>query len=612
MLGTTRRAALLACLAALATVAVLVTTRSQLSATVLATAAELREITWAERSDMKPSNLAAKNDDGHTKIWDAADSGDSAKLFQSGSPHPDHHRAAAVSDRGRNFFGAPKFFAHSTGYVQDYSSARDSFGLPERKAVATQLLQLPAMGPMSAAAKAKALDMVDAWETKELRKTFADPERSQEAVKAAEAATWAKHATTVKTKARTQKLFNAAANDEITAKSIGHMHPSEMEELRKLAPEYKELEKGHHVTTATKMHFEPLRWMHEQGEPGAVKTRKAVLKSPARFTQLWNAAADDEDGDAIFNPRQWLASQHDDSEMREMAPLPAPGRKRMFREDADHERNFEGSYVADNHIGLQVDSMKAPTQMLASKGEVLQMEQRAAVRAAYLAKHPRQAGRAQQAAAHAKADGAKAAHASESLKADAVLVAMEHQEAAGIHALSDIDSMSAAHPLEKQAGDAYLAKHPRAAKRAGKEAEMKSGKNEESEVKAEVKAEPVKSNKKSVPVKSEKKVEPVKSEKKAVPLTSLEGEEGEGEGEGEGEAVEDENAEIIKELEELRAMAMDAVGNLPESAPESVRAIAKGDYEALLAYLDQVRFRVPNPKPTWFRTLNPKHLTSSP
>jgi len=91
-----------------ATVAIVLTSHTTTWVS-LATAAELREITWAERSDMKQSNLAAKNDDGHTRMWDAA-----ANLDKS-----EHHsRKQAVSDRGRNFFGMPKFFAHSTGYVQ--------------------------------------------------------------------------------------------------------------------------------------------------------------------------------------------------------------------------------------------------------------------------------------------------------------------------------------------------------------------------------------------------------------------------------------------------------------------------------------------------------------
>jgi hypothetical protein len=314
----TRRAAVLAVLSAVATVAVIVTSHSSTWVS-LATAAELREITWAERSDMNPSNLAAKNDDGHTRMWNAA-----PNLVKN-----EHHsRTKAVSDRGRNFYGMPKFFAHSTGYVQDYVSQRDGFGLPSRKAAPVtlqaqrtqKLLEIPGAGKkISEADKAKAFAAVNAWETKELRKSFADPKESQMAVKQAEAKTWAK-------KARTQQLFNAAHNDEITSQNIGHMHPSEMDELRKMSPEYKAIEKHHHVTTATKMDYQPLRWLHQQGEPGAVKSRSVLKEAPARLQQLWNAGADDEvggskfsddDDDKSFSPRQWLASQHDDAEMRE-------------------------------------------------------------------------------------------------------------------------------------------------------------------------------------------------------------------------------------------------------------------------------------------------------
>ena len=105
-----RRALLLGALASVATVAVVLTTQPHMWVS-LATAAELREITWVERSDMNPSNLAAKNDDGHTRMWDAA-----ANLVK----HV-HHSHKAVSDQGRNFYGMPRFFAHSTGYVQDHS-----------------------------------------------------------------------------------------------------------------------------------------------------------------------------------------------------------------------------------------------------------------------------------------------------------------------------------------------------------------------------------------------------------------------------------------------------------------------------------------------------------
>jgi hypothetical protein len=163
MLQVRKRAVALGALACVAMAGIVVTSRS-MSWVSLATAAELREITWAERSDMKPSNLAAKNDDGHTRIWDAA-----GNLVKS-----EHHsRKAAVADRGRNFYGMPKFFAHSTGYVQDYVSQRDGFGLPARKAAPAQLqavhtqelLQLPVQGKkMSESAKATA---------------FADPPASQ-------------------------------------------------------------------------------------------------------------------------------------------------------------------------------------------------------------------------------------------------------------------------------------------------------------------------------------------------------------------------------------------------------------------------------------------------
>lgn len=178
MLQVRKRAVALGALACVAMAGIVVTSRS-MSWVSLATAAELREITWAERSDMKPSNLAAKNDDGHTRIWDAA-----GNLVKS-----EHHsRKAAVADRGRNFYGMPKFFAHSTGYVQDYVSQRDGFGLPARKAAPAQLqavhtqelLQLPVQGKkMSESAKATAFAAVNAWETKELRKSFADPPASQ-------------------------------------------------------------------------------------------------------------------------------------------------------------------------------------------------------------------------------------------------------------------------------------------------------------------------------------------------------------------------------------------------------------------------------------------------
>ena len=97
-----------------------------------------------------------------------------------------------------------------------------------------------------------------------------------------------------------------------------------------------------------------------------------------RLQALWNAAADDDlvvgdrglrwAGDrGNFEPRKWLESQRDAAEMRETAPLPTPGARRVFREDADHARNYQGAYVADNAIGVQVDALRAPTQMLRAR-----------------------------------------------------------------------------------------------------------------------------------------------------------------------------------------------------------------------------------------------------
>jgi hypothetical protein len=99
----------------------------------------------------------------------------------------------------------------------------------------------------------------------------------------------------------------------------------------------------------------------------------AVLVTDSRLapTALWNAGANDS---ADFQPRQWLVNQRDDAEMRETVPLPLPGDTRMFREDADHQRNFGGSYVNDNSIGLQVDNLKARTQQLYQSWHTLNPE----------------------------------------------------------------------------------------------------------------------------------------------------------------------------------------------------------------------------------------------
>eukprot|EP00961_Rhodomonas_salina_P179549 2423001-Rhodomonas_salina.1 len=274
-------------------------TQSVPKATVLATQSEIDEITFAERQDMKPQNLEAKNDDGHTRIWNAAvDS--SHKSTESKTV-----RAAVKADHhSRAFYGMPRFHAHATGWVQDFAAPRDRFGLPvngphqamQQTQGTTELLETSGM---SVAQKASALKQVKDWETKMLRSSFPDPNAA--AAKAAGDNVWkdAKQGKLAVAKAPTQELWNAAGNDEITLNNIGHLHPSEMEELRRMSPEYKKMRtSGAHITTATDMHFEPLRWLHEEGEPGAVASRNAnahaKLLSAARFEQLWNAGANDD------------------------------------------------------------------------------------------------------------------------------------------------------------------------------------------------------------------------------------------------------------------------------------------------------------------------------
>ena len=61
---------------------------------------------YTERSDMNPHNLAAKNDDGHTRMWDAAADGDSGKLLRR-SRRPRAERHAAVSEQGAGRVWAP-------------------------------------------------------------------------------------------------------------------------------------------------------------------------------------------------------------------------------------------------------------------------------------------------------------------------------------------------------------------------------------------------------------------------------------------------------------------------------------------------------------------------
>lgn len=269
-----------------------------------------------------------------------------------------------------------RFFAHSTGWVSDIAGNKDRFGLPERKSQPAALAQTqqttklfmptaPTAG-MSLKEKERALKQVKEWETKALRSTLPDPDAA--AAKKAAARVWddAKKGT-LGTKARTQQLWNAAENDEITLSNVGHMHPSEMTELQRMSPEFHEIERHAHITTATDMTYHPMRWLHHQGEPGAIAPRSkslgAKLQSPARFQQLWNAAANDDihsgeegssysEGGPGYHPGQWLEAQRDSTEIG--GPIPMEGQKRLFRSDADHSRNFGGSYVNDNSIGIKV------------------------------------------------------------------------------------------------------------------------------------------------------------------------------------------------------------------------------------------------------------------
>eukprot|EP00960_Hanusia_phi_P066325 766376-Hanusia_phi.AAC.4 len=351
----------------------------------LVTSAEIDFITQAEQQDSSPKGLTFKNDDGHTSMWNAASDDDKA----SNMGKKVARRAASPAQGKRYTYGYPRFFAHSLGWVQDYDDGKDQFGLPKRRGRPAQLSvsppqmsqillqKSPAYPQLSAQQKAKALAEVQAWETKELRKSFPDP--SAAAAKKAAAQVWhsmhsaKKQLPSTATKSRLQKLWNAAHNDEITLGNIGHLHPSDMSEIARHSPEFKTRRKHAHITSKTHMDYEPLKWMHEQSEPGALNHRKPALAAvkKARFQQLWNAAANDDhftgfkDNHGGYHPIQWLSKQKDDAEMHNWVSNPSPSLHRTFRTDADHQRNYEGSYVKDNSIGVEIDNLKAPETMLA-------------------------------------------------------------------------------------------------------------------------------------------------------------------------------------------------------------------------------------------------------
>ena len=274
----------------------------------------------------------------------------------------------------------PMFYSHSTGYVDDVSPMKGGGIL---KGARTQILVSDA-----------GVRDIDQWETAMLRSSYPDadanPKEAAEADKreARLAAGLKKFALMASAKqGKTTKLWNAAANDEITTSSIGHMHPSEPAEIARLSPEAKIAAHKAHVTNAKHMSFHPMSWLHHQRAPAVASHSSTPAKMAAaaqggsRFQSLWNAGANDDvegvfakDDSTGFHPLKWLANQHDRTEMNTLGKLsekevgvqvgsvPSPGR--VFSERANHGRNFEGSYVEDNSIGIKVDEMKGGDTML--------------------------------------------------------------------------------------------------------------------------------------------------------------------------------------------------------------------------------------------------------
>lgn len=90
-------------------------------------------------------------------------------------------------------------------------------------------------------------------------------------------------------RARKQQLWNAAVNDEVNFANVGRphsydfvhqpFHRGKFLQQRKLE---KEIATGkHHIITNPRDMdniFEPLKWMHEQGEPAAVAPRQRGLR----------------------------------------------------------------------------------------------------------------------------------------------------------------------------------------------------------------------------------------------------------------------------------------------------------------------------------------------
>jgi hypothetical protein len=92
--------------------------------------------------------------------------------------------------------------------------------------------------------------------------------------------------------AREQQLWNAAANDEVNMGNVGRphsydfvhkpFHRGKFLQQRRLE---REIATGkHHIISNprdTEDIFQPLKWMHEQGEPQAVSRRSGLRPSSA-------------------------------------------------------------------------------------------------------------------------------------------------------------------------------------------------------------------------------------------------------------------------------------------------------------------------------------------
>jgi hypothetical protein len=259
----------------------------------------LPQVNWAYDRDATPQSLADKNDDGHTAMWNAA-AGKGKRIMKPTVAQP------------ATFYGEPKFFAHATGWVDDYSVGR---------AMANGVGKSAGLAEPGGAQTTKLLE---------------------------------------------QNLWNAGSNDEITSSNVGHLHPSEMHEIQKLSPEYSKINE---VTTERHMNYHPMKWMRSERDPSAVhrpardsklNAKTSMLAQKGIFEKLWNAAADDEiggdpsadePGHLSFSPRKWLRNQQDEAEMAELHPHHG---KRIFARVQDHELNSDGAFVNDNSIGVHV------------------------------------------------------------------------------------------------------------------------------------------------------------------------------------------------------------------------------------------------------------------